>query len=197
MNRSQNHDATPKTPSSKRRGEGGKVFPGGPATATGGFPRSAILVHAIVLALAPLRALAEAPAAPANLRAVFEAGEIYIYWDHPGDPDISGYDWRFRFAKVDIWTPDWTFLPTPDADTVSVGLGTRYGDDRERPENAFDRSRATGTARGPAWTWCPGMTTRARFDCHPVTGPDRFHEASRSRTRTRLRPQDSEQVCLV
>lgn len=64
---------------------------------------------------------------------MFEAGEIYIHWDNAGDPDISGYDWRFRFAKVDIWTPDWTILPTADADTVSVGLGTRYG-----PENAFE-----------------------------------------------------------
>ncbi|MCY3851976.1 MAG: hypothetical protein OXG03_00120 [Gammaproteobacteria bacterium] len=46
-------------------------------------------------------------------------------WDHPGDPGISGYDWQFRFAEVDFWTPDWTVLPTSDADTVTRALSRR------------------------------------------------------------------------
>ncbi len=133
MNRSQNRTAMSKMPSSKHPAQIRRVLPGRPTTAAGGFPRSALLVVAVVLALAPLRALAEGPAAPVNLRAEFESGDIFICWDHPGDPDISGYDWRFRFAKVDFWTPDWTVLPTADSDTVSVGLGTRYG-----AENAFE-----------------------------------------------------------
>ncbi len=147
MNRSQNHTAMPKTSSSTHPGAGRKGFPGRPATAAGGFPRSALLVLAVVLALAPLRAPAQGPAAPANLRAEFESGAIYIRWDHPNDPDISGYDWRFRFAEVDFWTPDWTMLPAANADTVSVGLGTRYG-----AENAFEfqlRAR-NADGHGPA-----------------------------------------------
>ena len=101
------------------------VFPSRPTKTIGGFPRSALLVLAVVLALAPLRAPAQVPAAPTNLRATVEAGAIYMRWDHPGDPGISGYDWQFRFAEVDFWTPDWTVLPTSDADTVTRALSRR------------------------------------------------------------------------
>ncbi|MCY4592250.1 MAG: hypothetical protein OXE86_17185 [Alphaproteobacteria bacterium] len=149
MKRSQNHTATPKTPPSKRPVEGRTVFPGRLAPVTGGFPRSVLLVLAVVLALAPLRALAEAPAAPANRRAVFEDGENYIRWDHPGDPDISGYDWRFRCAGMDFWTPDWTVLQTADVDTVSVGLESRPGPDSDSgPDRVIPGSTRAGSGSG-------------------------------------------------
>ena len=86
-----------------------------------------------LMALAPVRALAQVPAAPANMQADVSAvtGHITITWDNPNDNTIINYEYRAR-AKQDNpihWRPDWTEYTGSDANTVglavtNVGEGT-------------------------------------------------------------------------
>ena len=86
------------------------------------LPLAAVALIVAVLTLAPLRAQAQVLAAPANLRAEFKGRDILISWDHPGDPSITGYDWRYRYQGSQFWTPDWGPLKNSGANTTAIRL---------------------------------------------------------------------------
>ena len=86
---------------------------------------------AFLMALAPVRALAQVPAAPANMQADANAGtgHITITWDNPNDNTIIIYEYRVRIKHETEWRPDWTEFTGSDANTVravltNIGQGT-------------------------------------------------------------------------
>ncbi len=101
--------------------------PGKPVKANSGLSRPGLLFVA-VLALAPFQAVAQVPAAPANMRATIVLPDVHIRWDHPGDPSITGYDWRFRYVGSPHWTPNWTWAKESSADTTAAILQNRCCD---------------------------------------------------------------------
>ena len=58
-------------------------------------------------AAGPFVPLPPPPAAPVGLRAVAGDGQVTLSWDDPGDPSITGYEYRMRYAGVawGAWTP--------------------------------------------------------------------------------------------
>ena len=58
-----------------------------------------------------------APAAPSGLSARPGDRRVILTWDDPGDPSITGYEYRTRWAGV-AWS-DWTAMPASDASTNS------------------------------------------------------------------------------
>ena len=58
------------------------------------------------------------PEAPANLQAVFSDGVSVISWDDPGDPNITGYEYRARLDGETAWRPDWRLIEDSTALTT-------------------------------------------------------------------------------
>ena len=98
----------------------------GSASGFVGAPLRAALLVTAALALLPVQALAQVPAAPTNLQADVRSALIYISWAHPNDPSITGYEYRARIGSESGWRPDWTAFDS-DADTTSVRFGNVAG----------------------------------------------------------------------
>lgn len=82
--------------------------------------RGARLWLVTALVLVPAQALAQVPAAPANLR-IDPDENSRVIWDHPNDPSITGYEYRARPMSESEWTPDWTAFRS-NADTTHATL---------------------------------------------------------------------------
>ena len=75
----------------------------------------------LLTGLAPAPASAQmTPAAPQNLQAESRLGIIRFTWDDPGDPSITGYEYRARAGDETHWSPDWTLIPGSNASTTSA-----------------------------------------------------------------------------
>ena len=45
--------------------------------------------------------------------------EATLSWDNPGDHGITGYQYRRRTTSESVWNPDWTRIPSSNANTAS------------------------------------------------------------------------------
>ncbi len=65
------------------------------------------------------------PAKPADLTATAGDREVTLTWDDPGDPSISG--WQYRYGPAGEFG-DWTGIPDSDAGTTGYTVtGLKYG----------------------------------------------------------------------
>ena len=48
--------------------------------------------------------------------------EATLSWDNPGDHGITGYQYRRRTASESVWNPDWTRIPSSNANTASFRI---------------------------------------------------------------------------
>ena len=103
------------------RRDWGSAAVGSASGFVGAALRAALLVTA-ALALVPVQALAQVPAAPTNLQADVRGELIYLSWADPNDPSITGYEYRARIGSDSRWRPDWTAFDS-DADTTSARFG--------------------------------------------------------------------------
>ena len=54
-----------------------------------------------------------------NLSAMADDQEVTLSWDNPGDHGITGYQYRHQTASESVWNPDWTGIPSSNANTTS------------------------------------------------------------------------------
>ena len=54
-----------------------------------------------------------------NLMAAADDQEATLSWDNPGDHGITGYQYRHRTTSESVWNPDWTRIPSSNANTAS------------------------------------------------------------------------------
>ena len=57
-----------------------------------------------------------------NLMAAADDQEATLSWDNPGDHGITGYQYRHRTASESVWNPDWTRIPSSNANTASFRI---------------------------------------------------------------------------
>ena len=57
-----------------------------------------------------------------NLMAAADDQEATLSWDNPGDHGITGYQYRRRTASESVWNPDWTRIPSSNANTASFRI---------------------------------------------------------------------------
>ena len=54
-----------------------------------------------------------------NLAAAADDQEATLSWDNPGDHGITSYQYRHRTTSESVWNPDWTRIPSSNANTAS------------------------------------------------------------------------------
>ena len=54
-----------------------------------------------------------------NLTAIADDQQATLSWDNPGNHGITGYQYRHQAATETGWNPNWTDVPSSDADTTS------------------------------------------------------------------------------
>ena len=56
---------------------------------------------------------------PANLQATIGNTRVTLRWSNPDDNDITGYQYRVSDDDGNTWNPDWTDVPSSNANTTS------------------------------------------------------------------------------
>ena len=57
-----------------------------------------------------------------NLAAEADDQEVTLSWDNPGDHGITSYQYRRRTTSESAWNPDWTRIPSSNANTASFRI---------------------------------------------------------------------------
>ncbi len=98
------------------------------------------------------------PARPTGFTATPGDREVALAWDHPGDPSIAG--WQYRYRMEDDGFGDWTGIPDSDAGTTGYTVtGLEYGVNyvfKVRAFNAGGNGEESGDATA---TWLPARPT--------------------------------------
>ena len=56
---------------------------------------------------------------PGNLQATIGNTRVTLRWSNPDDNDITGYQYRVSDDDGNTWNPDWTDVPSSNANTTS------------------------------------------------------------------------------
>ena len=57
-----------------------------------------------------------------NLMAAADDQEATLSWDNPGDHGITSYQYRHRTDSESVWNPNWTRIPSSNANTASFTI---------------------------------------------------------------------------